>query len=179
MNLILVLIYGVLGSTEKTEETDEPTDLQLAWEVLELAKKIFQKAEDKKNIAETVIVLGEVSLESGNYEQAINDLKEGLEIQKSIYSKDNRFVAETLYKLGIGYSTNSEIDEAVKCFNESLEYLNNRIALLEKKEKKEQSDEEEIKAIKDLVPEIEEKIVDMKSLKDEVIGFVMYIEWFY
>lgn len=166
-------VFESLGSTdqvtEEGEKSDEDaTDLQLAWEVLELARKIFEKTEDKKNIAETLTVLGEVSLESGCFEQAINDLKQGLELQKSIYTQDSRIVAETLYKLGIAYSTNSDIDEAVKCFNESLDYLKNRICMLEKIEEKDQNIEEEIKCVKDLVPEIEEKIVDMKSLKDEV-----------
>lgn len=160
------------GATKENEETeDEPTDLQLAWEVLELAKKIFQKQGDaaKKNLAETLTVLGEVSLESENFDSAVNDINEGLQIQKELFEKDSRTVAETYYKLGIAYSTTTQIDSAINSFNNSLEYLNNRISTLEKLEDKNKEVEDEIKEIKNLIPEIEEKVADMKTYKDEAM----------
>lgn len=70
-------------------------------------------------------------MESENFESAISDIKEGLDVQKELYAKDSRAVAETLYKLGMAYSTNSQIDEAISSFNSSLEYLRNRIKTLE------------------------------------------------
>lgn len=46
------------------------TDLQVAWEVLELAKRIFEKRKERglQKLAQTYIVLGEVSMESENFE---------------------------------------------------------------------------------------------------------------
>ncbi|CAH1112667.1 unnamed protein product [Psylliodes chrysocephalus] len=159
------------NGTTAAEGEEEPTDLQVAWEVLELAKKIFQKqgSSAKKCLADTLTVLGEVSLESENFESAINDINEGLAIQKDIFAKDSRTVAETYYKLGIAYSTNSQIEEAVKSFDSSLEYLKNRIAHLEKQDDKKDEIEEEIKEIKSLIPDIQEKITDMKTYKDEAL----------
>lgn len=159
---------GADTAEDKTED-EEPSDLQVAWEVLELAKKIYarQGESGKKNLAETLIVLGEISLESENFEAAINDIKEGLEMQKSLFGKDSRTIAESCYKLGIAYSTDSQIDEAIKSFKEALEYLNNRIVSLEKEEKKDEV-EEEIREIKNLIPDVEEKVADMKTYKDEV-----------
>lgn len=155
---------------EKAENEDEPSDLQVAWEVLELAKKIYQKqGEDgKRHLAETLIALGEISLESENFSAAIEDMKQGLEIQKTLFEKDSRKVAESYYKLGIAYSTDSQIDESIESFNGSLEYLRNRIEKLEKIEDKKDNIEEEINDIKSLIPDIEEKITDMKTYKDEV-----------
>lgn len=155
---------------EKGDNEDEPTDLQVAWEVLELAKTIYKKrGEDgKKNLAETLVTLGEVSLESENFESAINDIKEGLRMQKELFPEDSRTVAETFYKLGVAYSTNTQIDEAVESFQGSLRYLRNRINNLEKVEDKKDGVAEEIEEVKGLVPDIEEKIADMKSYKDEV-----------
>ncbi|KAJ8934019.1 hypothetical protein NQ314_013655 [Rhamnusium bicolor] len=140
---------------DKTDNDDEPTDLQVAWEVLELAKKIYQKHE------------------SENFEAAISDIQEGLEIQKELFTKDSRTVAETYYKLGIAYSTNTQIDEAIQSFKNSLQYLQNRIDLLEKVEDRKDEVEEEIKEIKNLIPDIEEKITDMKSYKDETLKKIM------
>ncbi|KAG5876629.1 hypothetical protein JTB14_005045 [Gonioctena quinquepunctata] len=158
-------------SEEKTENDDEPTDLQVAWEVLELAKKIFEKLgnDGKKNLGETLTVLGEISLESENFEAAINDIKQGLEIQTELFEKDSRTVAETYYKLGVAYATNSQIKEAVQSFTSSLEYLQNRMENLKKVEDKKDGVEDEIKEIKNLIPDIEEKVAEMKSYKDEAL----------
>ncbi|KAL3274459.1 hypothetical protein HHI36_015845 [Cryptolaemus montrouzieri] len=157
---------GGTESTDPKDDNDEPTDLQVAWEVLELAKKIFEKkgSTGKKQLAETLTALGEISLESENFEAAISDMKDGLAIQQEIYSKDSRKVAETCYNLGVAFSTNSQLDEAIEAFNKSLEYLKTRIDVLEK-----QGDgEEEIKEIKELIPELLEKIADIKGYKEEV-----------
>ncbi|XP_050308580.1 nuclear autoantigenic sperm protein-like [Anthonomus grandis grandis] len=160
---------------DKEEEEDtangdeDASDLQLAWEVLELAKKIFQKKEDKKSLSDTLIVLGEVSLESENFEAAINDIKQGLEVQIELFAKDSRAVAETLYKLGMAYSTNSQIDEAIDSFNRSLEYLRNRIKTLEEIKLPSQEQKDEIEEVKSLMPEIEDKIADMRVYKEEAI----------
>lgn len=158
------------STDEKAENDDEPSDLQVAWEVLELAKKIYEKQGDngKRHLAETLIVLGEISLESENFSAAIEDIKQGLEIQKTLFEKDSRKIAETYYKLGIAYSTDSQIDEAIESFNGSLEYLKNRVANLKKIEDPKDEIDEEIKEIESLIPDIEEKIADMKTYKVEV-----------
>lgn len=154
-------------STEETEE--EPSDLQVAWEVLELAKIIYEnRGENGKNkLAETLVVLGEVSLESENFESAVSDIKRGLEILRELAETNERVLAETHYKLGIALSTNSQMEEAIEQFKSSLELLKSRIKALEEEDKVKH--ETEITQMKELIPEIEEKISDMKNFKEEVI----------
>lgn len=165
---LINLNLGILFEGEETE--DELTDLQVAWEVLELAKRIFTNRgpEGKKNLAETLIVLGEISLESGNFSAAIEDMCQGLEIQKALFGNDSRTIAETFYKLGGAYSTNGQIDESIQSFNSSLQYLQNKVASLEKDEEQKDSNSEEIEELNGLMPEIQDKISDMKNLKTEV-----------
>ncbi|KAL1489181.1 hypothetical protein ABEB36_014119 [Hypothenemus hampei] len=153
---------------EPEEKNEEASDLQLAWEVSELAKKIFEREQDRKGVAETLVVLGEISLESGNFEDAITDTKKALDIQKELFRSDSRAIAETYYKLGVAYSTNSQIDEAIECFNTSLEYLRNRINALEEMKDISEDDQYELEEIKGLLPDIEEKIADMQESKREV-----------
>merc|ERR1712192_95415 len=70
-------------SAQDAEEEDDPSNLQLAWEMLELAKVVYTKtAEAEKDnlevgrrLCETYMVLGEVSLENENYPQAVEDLE--------------------------------------------------------------------------------------------------------
>lgn len=155
-------------STEETEE--EPSDLQVAWEVLELAKIIYENRGEsgKKKLAETLVVLGEVSLESENFESAVNDIKRGLEILRELAETNERVLAETHYKLGIALSTNSQMEEAIDQFKSSLDLLKTRIKTLEEEDK--EKNETEITQMKELIPEIEEKISDMKNFKEEVFS---------
>lgn len=147
------------------------TDLQVSWEVLELAKTIFSNRgnQGREHLADALIALGEVSLENGNFESAIEDITEGLGIQKSLFGNDSRTIAETYYKLGGALSMNGQIDQAIESFHTSYEYLSNRVASLKKSEDNKELNEEEIKELNELIPEIQEKINDMKTLKIEVL----------
>lgn len=156
-------------SGEKAEE-DEPTDLQLAWQVLELARLILERRGDaaKAEYADCLITLGEVSLENEVFDSAITDIKTGLEIQQQLYKNDaskQRRLAETCYKLGLAHSTNNQIEDGVKCYEECLELLKKRIAAIERSET--EQDKKELGDITALIPEIEEKIVDLKTYKEE------------
>merc|ERR1712088_864568 len=70
-------------SAQDAEEEDDPSNLQLAWEMLELAKVVYTKTvetekdnlEAGRRLCETYMVLGEVSLENENYPQAVEDLE--------------------------------------------------------------------------------------------------------
>ena len=80
----------IKDSTDKNaiekEEEEDPSNLQLAWEMLELSKSIFTKHADslaadsefrmdvEARLSETYQTLGEVSIENENYPQAIEDL---------------------------------------------------------------------------------------------------------
>lgn len=133
---------------------------------MELAKKIFQKRGDKgkRSYAETLTTLGEISLESENYAAAINDFKEALDIEVDICPGDSRKVAETYYNLGVSYASNSCYKEGITNFQKSIGYLEKRIRNLESNEE----NLEEVQEMKDLIPEIYEKIRDLKSFTDEV-----------
>ncbi|GJQ71873.1 hypothetical protein Trydic_g2986 [Trypoxylus dichotomus] len=157
-------------SDEKLSENEEEaaSDLQVAWEVLELAKIIFTKRgeEAKPDLAETLITLGEVSLESENFESAVNDIREGLEIQKTLCDDTDRTLAETHYKLGMALSMNNKIDEAIENFNRTIQLLKNRIEKL--KDGQKSIEKKEVEEMRQLIPEIEEKIVDLRNYTEEV-----------
>ncbi|KAK7100670.1 hypothetical protein V1264_023581 [Littorina saxatilis] len=173
---------------EKKEGEEDPEDisnLQLAWEVLELSKVIYSKEENKESqlkAAESSLKLGEVSLETEQYEQAINDLEACLKIQKEHLDSFDRAVAETHYQLGLAYHMNKQFEKAVENFKAAVNCLETKIEKLQiivkEKPPKEQSQwvdpaesaEKEIKEIETILPEIKEKITDAvdesKSLDD-------------
>ncbi|XP_066948672.1 protein HGV2-like isoform X2 [Macrobrachium rosenbergii] len=180
------------GEGDKTEEDDEEvSNLQLSWEMLELAKIIFEKQTDtnpkmKEKVAEVYLKLGEVGLESENYTQGIEDFKRCLEIQTNVLNSDDRFIAETQYQLGIAFSFVDEFDLAIESFKAAVSVLECRIGNLEKiqKEKADWTEEQKVKdaatrvdpfyteqgeidELNQLLPEIKEKIVDMEQMKKD------------
>ncbi|XP_060685839.1 nuclear autoantigenic sperm protein isoform X2 [Hemiscyllium ocellatum] len=169
---------------EKDAESEEVDNLQLAWEMLELAKVIFKRQERKEIqlcAAQAYLKLGEVGIESENYTQAVEDFHECLTIQEKHLEAHNRLLAETHYQLGLAYSLNNQYDFSLKHFKESFNVIEKRLAMLteriEKAEEKGKSpakdtdavseDKREIEELKELLPEIKAKIEDAEESKDD------------
>jgi len=171
---------------QEAEDEEDPSNLQLAWEMLELAKvaytnKLEKATEDEKKavevkICETLLTLGEVSLESETYEQAVADITDCLNKRKALYAADSRRIAETHYHLGVALGHFNKFDEAVKSLEESITCLQLRTTNLknqtESKDESKADDafytrEAEIAEIESLIPEIQEKIQDTKDMKEQ------------
>merc|ERR1719430_2130832 len=178
---------------EKTAGKDgeeEPSNLQLAWEMLELAKVIYTKVVDtwpkaddttikpfEEKLHRTILTLGEISIENENYSQAVEDIQMCLK-KEGAFKKDSRLVAETLYQLGVAQGFNSQYDAAVESLNSAIQIIKDRVknidVLMKSSEGKKEAGElevsiykKEIEELESLIPEIEEKIADTKELKKE------------
>ncbi|XP_074688249.1 nuclear autoantigenic sperm protein [Strix aluco] len=156
-------------SLQESEE-DEIGNLELAWEMLELAKIIYKRQETKEgqlHAAQAHLKLGEVSIESENYMQAIEEFQACLALQQKYLEAHDRLLAESHYQLALAYHYNSQFDEAVLQFGKSVEVIDKRMAMLTERIKKAESgspeDEQEIEELKGLLPEIKEKIEDSKE----------------
>merc|ERR1719446_40360 len=162
------------GDADEKKDEEEPSNLQLAWEMLELAKVVYTKqhaeAKEEEKLAMleklccTMCALGEVSIESENYKQAVEDFQECLKKQ-SEFPKDSRCVAETHYQLGVALGYHAEFDEAVTSLKSAISIIQDRITTKEKDESEEAK--KEVTELKALVPEIEEKIKDTEDMKKE------------
>ncbi|KAM6305360.1 nuclear autoantigenic sperm protein [Aegotheles albertisi] len=156
-------------SLQESEE-DEIGNLELAWDMLELAKVIYKRQETKEaqlHAAQAHLKLGEVSIESENYTQAIEEFQACLALQQKYLEAHDRLLAESHYQLALAYHYNSQFDEAVVQFGKSVEVIDKRMAMLTERIKKSESgspeDEKEIEELKGLLPEIKEKIEDSKE----------------
>merc|ERR1711942_310042 len=164
-------------TTDKKDDEEEPSNLQLAWEMLELAKVIYPKVlgtadeKDKKAIEEklcrVILTLGEVSIENENYSQAVEDIKMCLKKQEA-FSKDSRLVAETHYQLGVAQGFNSQYDEAVESLNSAIQIIKERVKNI-KGLKSSSGDKKEVGELEVSIyeKEIEELITDTKDMKKE------------
>ncbi|XP_027749105.1 nuclear autoantigenic sperm protein isoform X3 [Empidonax traillii] len=155
---------------DKESEEDEIGNLELAWDMLELAKVIYKRQETKEaqlHAAQAHLKLGEVSIESENYTQAIEEFQSCLALQQKYLEAHDRLLAESHYQLALAYHYNSDFDEAVLQFGKSMEVIDKRLAILTERIKQAESgspeDEKEIEELKGLLPEIKEKIEDSKE----------------
>jgi len=175
---------------EGKDGEEEPSNLQLAWEMLELAKVIYTKvvntwpkADDttikpyEEKLHRTILTLGEISIENENYSQAVEDIQMCLK-EEGAFKKDSRLVAETHYQLGVAQGFNSQYDAAVESLNSAIKIIKERVkninVLMKSSEGKKEAGElevsiykKEVEELEALIPEIEEKIADTKELKKE------------
>ncbi|XP_048207150.1 nuclear autoantigenic sperm protein isoform X1 [Perognathus longimembris pacificus] len=154
----------------KENEEEEIGNLELAWDMLDLAKIIFKRQETKEAqlyAAQAHLKLGEVSVESENYTQAVEEFQACLNLQEQYLEAHDRLLAETHYQLGLAYGYNSQYDEAVAQFSKSIEVIEKRMAVLNEQMKEAEGSlteyEKEIEELKELLPEIREKIEDAKE----------------
>ncbi|KAG1723827.1 uncharacterized protein EDB91DRAFT_1240024 [Suillus paluster] len=141
-------LFGQAAIAEEEEEGEEENgegegedgepedDFNAAWEVLELARAIYEKGKDeddeiKMKLAETYIALGDVSLETEKFDQAITDYSEGLALKIDLLPISSRQIAEAHYKLSIVLDlTSGRLSDAILHAEKALASVDARLAEL-------------------------------------------------
>ncbi|XP_022622026.1 nuclear autoantigenic sperm protein [Seriola dumerili] len=158
---------GEKNGQDKDEE--EVGNLQLAWEMLEVAKVIFKRKESKEEqlmAAQAYLKLGEVSTESGNYPQALEDFQECLTLQLKHLSPHSRLLAETHYHVAATLCYMDQYSQAIQHYNSSIKVIETRLAMLQEViDAADGAAEEknEMEELKQLLPDIREKVEDAKE----------------
>ncbi|VDK23785.1 unnamed protein product [Taenia asiatica] len=129
---------GVEKSSAPEEETVPPateledsrdgdvSTLQLAWEVVEVAKKLFMRHEDAEHqlkASDCLEKLAEIGQEIGNHQQAISDLLECLKIRSEHAPDNDRLIAETHFQLAVSYSQVGDATSSDASFGDALRHL--------------------------------------------------------
>ncbi len=161
---------------EEEVDTDEEIDnFEIAWQILELSKCIYARLCDKNHLSTVHTRLGEVSLSSGNYDLAIEDLKHSLEIQDSLPSVSIRYKAVNHFNLYLAYKSKFCFEEADRelyalksCCETRLEELEDKLESLKKEANKEFEIKKvtaEIQESKDVLKEVNEKFEESRKEK--------------
>merc|ERR1712212_170885 len=150
---------------EEPEDEDKPDGedvghLELAWEVLELARNISGKHGKTDIEAEAFHYLGEVSLEDNNYPQAIEDLSKSLTIKTNVAPAGSRSLAETHYQLGIAYAWSGEWAKAEASLTSAISVLTARFS----------THPAEKEGLENIVHEIKGRIADLKDMEKGVFN---------
>jgi len=162
---------------DKNEDAEaEPGNLQQSWEMFELAKMIYsrevsncpteRKAEISKKICDSLLHLGEISMENENFDQALEDLGECLKMREATLPADSRSIAETYYQIGLAQAQSGKVSEGEASLGRASEVLKVRLGNLQKMES---SDflSKEIADLTDLIKEVKEKVADFEDLKTQ------------
>uniref|UniRef100_A0A182XUX8 TPR_REGION domain-containing protein n=1 Tax=Anopheles stephensi TaxID=30069 RepID=A0A182XUX8_ANOST len=151
------------GTGNGGAQEEAADNLQVAWEILELAVNIFQQQGEKglENLPECYIELAGISFENSFFKEAIKDYVKALEIYKKTAQPDLRLLAEVNYKVGLCYMMESEFEESIKSFKGAVAELEK---VVEQEEAKEQTDD------------IKETILDLKEMKKEILEKITDVE---
>ncbi|KZP01730.1 hypothetical protein CALVIDRAFT_16754 [Calocera viscosa TUFC12733] len=132
---------GEVGDDGDEEDEDqemgdaEPEDdFNAAWEVLDLARAFYEKGDNddaKLKLAETYIALGDISLETEKFDQALSDYTSALKLKTELLPSSSRQIAEVHYKLTIVCDlTVGKLQEAITHAQAAKDSLEARLALL-------------------------------------------------
>ncbi|XP_049284438.1 protein NASP homolog [Anopheles funestus] len=149
------------GDTSVQEEAAD--NLQVAWEILELAVSIFQQQGEKgyDNLPDCYTELAGISFENSFFKEAIKDYVKALEIYKKTKQPDLRLLAEVNYKVGLCYMMEKEFEESIKSFKGAVSELDK---IVEEEKAKEQTDD------------IKETILDLEQMKVEILDKITDVE---
>jgi len=164
------------------KEVEDEDNLQLAWEMLELSKMIFSKLIEsgskgkdfyEERLYSTLLALGEVSIETENHKQAIEDLKLCLKMQEISglgVPKDARIAAETHYQLALAHVYQGGFQDSIDCLKSAIYILTERVKALWLKESSSSPRGKaeimkEIAELEVLIPDIQDKFYDIKDMK--------------
>ncbi|XP_055708345.1 protein NASP homolog [Phlebotomus papatasi] len=150
--------------TTNPESTEEDiTNLQLAWEILELAVTIFTSRGEsgKSQLAECHSELAEISFENNNYEEAVRDFTKARDLLVTLPEANHRQLAELYYKMGLSHMMLNAFNDSISALNSACECLDKVIA--ENKEKGAPEDE-----ITELIAELEDSKKDIYCKIEEI-----------
>jgi tetratricopeptide (TPR) repeat protein len=142
-------------------------DFALAWEVLDIARLIFSKDEANKFLeAEALQEIGDLSMETENFNNAVSDYGKALELLVACDAA-LRELASINFKLGIALEFEGrDLGEACAAYEHAKEHLQNYLA--------KGVNEDETEEVQTLIQEVENKLTELKngnvgSIKDALL----------
>ncbi|KAI0741373.1 hypothetical protein C8Q80DRAFT_1259857 [Daedaleopsis nitida] len=127
---------GEAQEEEDDDDAEPEDDFNAAWEVLDLARAIYEKQQDesddvKMKLADVFIALGDVSLETEKFDQAITDYSAGLALKTDLLPLSSRQIAEAHYKLSIVLDlTSGRLGDSITHAERALDSVEARLAEL-------------------------------------------------
>lgn len=117
------------NSTGKLNEEDEEQmdDMELAWDILDLARLVYVDTADKKEskiaLSEIHSILGDISMETENFKQAADDFFNACQYHKDAQVDNERLLASLFYREGIALEYDGRPEESKTPLNSAKDIL--------------------------------------------------------
>lgn len=119
------------SGAEENDEDDGENDLELAWQILDIARIIYSDSEqDKSILSEIYCDLGDVSMEGESFKMAAEEFWKAVEIKQSLGESQERSLASTYFKMAIALELDNRVGEAVEPLTKALKLLQSRLSRL-------------------------------------------------
>ncbi|KAK0202744.1 hypothetical protein DFS33DRAFT_927171 [Desarmillaria ectypa] len=124
---------------DEDDDAEPEDDFNAAWEVLDLARAIYEKQKASNDdeqvglkLADTYITLGDVSLETEKFDQAVTDYESALALKVELLPFSSRQIAEAHYKLSIVLDlTSGRLADSILHAEKALQSLESRLTELQ------------------------------------------------
>jgi len=163
---------AVSSPSKEMETAEDVSNLEVAWEMLEMARIVFikqaaasqgaEKVVAESKVCSALLALGEVSHEGGEFMQAEEDVSSCLAKRKEILPADSRSIAETLFVLAMIQAALGKDSEAEASLVKAIAVLKDRAGNIGKMEVSGFM-AQELEDLDIIVAEIEEKIAQLKG----------------
>lgn len=166
---------GITTVEEEEEEDNEAaSSLQLAWEILELAAKIFtrQGLSGLPNLAEVQTELANIEFENNILDSARDDYEKALQIYKNLTDKYRRAMAEIHYKIGLTYLMQQMNPEGAESLKNACALIEDEINEMKAGENQGEKNIELIKDLEETKQEIWAKIGEIEETRQQNIAEV-------
>lgn len=159
---------------EDEEENETASTLQLAWEILELAAKIFarQGLSGLPNLAEVQTELANIEFENNILDSARDDYEKALKIYSELPSNYRRAKAEIHYKIGLTFLMQQLNKEGAASLKEACNLIEDEIAELRAKEDPTEKDKNTIQDMEETKEEILVKISEIEEAQAQNLAEV-------
>lgn len=165
---------------DTNEEEEEQSDFEVAWEILDLARALFEsqiggmsndipqdinKSQDpviqtKLKLSEIYDLLGEISLETENFKQASDDFESLLKVRESLYQFNSNMISEAHYKLSLALEFNFDDKESKE---KAITHL--KLSIESIKQNTENAEKN-----KDVVKDLEIRLEDLQKDPNEIFN---------
>ncbi|KAH8313212.1 hypothetical protein KR067_001783 [Drosophila pandora] len=165
---------AVTGEEEGEEEEGVSGSLQLAWEILEAAAKIFsrQGLSGLPYLAEVQTELANIEFENGILEAAREDYEKALKIHGELPNQNRRALAELHYKIGLTFLMQQLNKEGAAALRQSSSLIEEEIAEIKGKDEPSERDRNNMLDLEETKQEILAKIQEIEEMQAQTIAEV-------
>ncbi|XP_017090477.2 nuclear autoantigenic sperm protein homolog [Drosophila bipectinata] len=162
------------GEEEGEEEEGVSGSLQLAWEILEAAAKIFsrQGLSGLPYLAEVQTELANIEFENGILEAAREDYEKALKIHGELPNQNRRALAELHYKIGLTYLMQQLNKEGAAALRQSSSLIEEEIAEIKAKDEPSERERNNMLDLEETKQEILAKIQEIEEMQAQTIAEV-------